>query len=140
MTTVTISPATDEEVLSGYVGRQLREFNYRHVGQYPETQYVRLNARDDAGNVVGGLRALVALYWLRIEVLWVQENRRNSGIGSRLLTEAERMGRELGAKNAALETFEWQAPGFYAKHGYAEVARMEKYVGDFYLAIMHKAL
>lgn len=137
---VTVSPATDEEVRSGYVGRQLREFNYRYTGEYPEVQYVRLNARDADGQVVGGLRALVAMYWLRLEVLWVRDDARRNGVGSRLLAEAERIGRELGAKNAALETFEWQAPQFYARHGYEEVARMDKYVGEFYLAIMRKRL
>lgn len=136
----TIAPATDEEVRSGFVGRQLREFNYRYAGEYPEVQYIRLNARDSEGKVVGGLRAIVAMYWLRIEVLWVHEDVRGNGIGSQLLMEAERMSRELGAKNSALETFEWQAPQFYARHGYEEVARMDKYVGDFYLAIMRKAL
>lgn len=137
---VTISPATEEEVRSGYVGRQLREFNYAHVGEYPEVQYIRLNARTSQGQVVGGLRAIVAMYWLRIEVLWVHEAERRNRIGSRLLAEAERLAFDLGAKNAALETFEWQAPAFYEKHGYKEVARMEKYVGDFYLAMMRKAL
>ena len=137
---ITISPATDEEVRSGFVGRQLREFNYRFAGEYPEQQSIRLNARDAAGEVVGGLRAVVALYWLRLEVLWVRDDMRGKGIGSRLLAEAESTARELGAKNAALETFEWQAPAFYAKHGYEEVARMEKYFGDYYLAIMRMAL
>ncbi len=137
---VTISPASEEEVRSGYVGRQLREFNYRYTGEYPEVQYVRLNARDPEGQVIGGLRAIVAMYWLRIEVLWVHDDARGQGIGSRLLAEAERIGRDLGAKNAALETFEWQAPRFYEKNGYVEVARLDKYVGEFYLAIMRKGL
>lgn len=137
---ITISPATEEEVRSGYVGRQLREFNYRHVGEYPEVQSIRLNARDAEGQVVGGLRAVVALYWLRVEVLWVRDDARRNGIGSRLLLEAERIARELGARNAALETFEWQAPRFYARHGYEEAARMDNYVGEYYLAIMRKRL
>ena len=45
-----------------------------------------------------------------------------------------------GARNAALETFEWQAPRFYQKHGYEEVARLEGYAKGFYLALMKKAL
>lgn len=136
----TVAPATDEEVRSGYVGRQLREFNYRHVGAYPEVQSIRSNARDPGLQVVGGLRAIVAMHWLRIEVLWVRDDVRGHGIGSRLLLEAERLARGMGASNAALETFEWQAPRFYARHGYEEVARMDKYIGDFYLAILRKAL
>lgn len=135
-----ITPATEEEVRSGFIGRQLREFNYRYVGEYPEVQYIRLNARDEEGKVVGGLRAVVVMHWLRIEVLWVHDDVRGKGIGSQLLLEAERMSRELGARNSALETFEWQAPRFYARHGYEEVSRLDNYVGEFYLAIMRKAL
>ena len=82
----------------------------------------------------------MALYWLRVEVLWVDEAARGRGIGSRLLTEAECLAREMGARNAALETFEWQAPRFYQKHGYEEVVRLEGYAKGFYLALMKKAL
>ena len=138
--TVTISPATEEEVQSGEIGRRLRQFNYRYVGEYPATEYIRLNAREADGSVVGGIRAVVALYWLRVEVLWVDEAARGRGIGSQLLAEAERLAREMGAQNAALETFEWQAPRFYQKHGYEEVARVEGYVKNFYLALMQKRL
>jgi hypothetical protein len=67
--TVTISPATEEEVQSGEIGRRLREFNYTCVGEYPTTEYIRLNAREADGAVVGGIRAVVALFWLRVEVL-----------------------------------------------------------------------
>ena len=99
-----------------------------------------MNARDAADNVVGGLRAIVFLHWLRIEVLFVDESQRGRGIGSALLLEAERLAREMGAKNAALETFEWQAPAFYGKHGYAETGRIAKYAGEFYLAFMAKSM
>jgi GNAT superfamily N-acetyltransferase len=137
---VTISAATDEELQSGYVGRQLREFNYRYVGEYADPQYIRLNARDAEGKVVGGIRAVVVLYWLRIDVLWVQDTARRTGIGSRLLAAAEQIGAELRARNAAVETFEWQAPAFYSKHGYVEASRINEYVGQFYLALMTKRL
>jgi GNAT superfamily N-acetyltransferase len=136
----TISPATAEELQSGDLGRRLRHFNYGFIGEYPETQYIWLNARDPNGRVVGGIRGFVFLYWLQIEVLFVDEAMRKTGIGSALLLEAERQARELGATNASLTTFEWQAPGFYAKHGYEEEGRTEKYVGGFYLARMVKRL
>ncbi|WP_438039067.1 GNAT family N-acetyltransferase [Sorangium sp. So ce128] len=69
-------------------------------------------------------------------MLWVREDLRGQRIGSRLLAEAEQAGRELGARNAALETFERQAPAFYAKNGYREAARLD----DYYLAVMRKRL
>ena len=137
---VTIDAATDEEARSGYVGRQLREFNYGHIGKYPEEQTIRLNARDAGCKVVGGLRAIVFMHWLRVEVLWVDAAIRGHGVGSRLLAEAERLALGMGANNALLETFEWQAPGFYENQGYRETARMANYIGGFYLAIMRKPL
>jgi GNAT superfamily N-acetyltransferase len=140
MNALIISPATEEEVRSGEIGRRLRHFNYGVVGVYPEVQPIRLNARGSDDQVVGGIRAVVAFYWLRVEVLFVDDSVRGTGIGSALLVEAERLARELGAKNAAIETFEWQAPGFYKKHGYVEAARMDGYVNGYYLAIMRKAL
>ena len=140
MSQINISAATEEEVRSGDIGRRLRQFNYGHVGEYPEVQSIRLNARNESGAVVGGLRAFVFLYWLRVEVLWVDEPARGMGLGSRLLREAEAQAKVLGAQNAALETFEWQAPAFYAKQGYEEVARIDGYAKDFYLCLMKKAL
>ena len=140
MDALTISPATEEEVRSGDIGRRLRHFNYGVIGEYPETQYIRLNARDATGRVVGGVRGFVLLYWLQVEVLFVDDSVRRTGIGSALLVEAERQARKLGAKNVSVTTFEWQAPGFYAKHGYEEEGRTEKYVSDFYLARMTKRL
>jgi GNAT superfamily N-acetyltransferase len=140
MNAVTVSPATEEEVRSGDIGRRLRQFNYGFVGEYPEVRAIRLNARDGSGKVVGGLRAVVAMHWLRVEVLFVDESQRRTGIGSALLLEAERLARDMGAKNAALETFEWQGPAFYAKHGYVETGRIERYAGEFCLAVMAKCL
>jgi len=136
----TITTATDEEVRSGYLGRQLRQFNYGFVDEYPEVQPVRLNAKDIDGKVVGGVRAFVFLYWLQVDVLWVEDSARGRGLGARLLAQAETLARELGARNARLETFEWQARGFYLKQGYEEFARIDKYADDFYLAFMRKAL
>jgi GNAT superfamily N-acetyltransferase len=137
---VTVSPASDEEVVSGGLGNRLRSYNYQHVGEYPQTRYVHLNAYAEDGRVVGGLRSFVFLYWLRIEVLFVDEEQRGLGIGSRLLAEAERLAREIGATNVALDTLEFQAPHFYAKHGYKEAGRIDNYAKGFYLATMTKAL
>ena len=140
MENIIISEATPEEVRSGELGRRLRHFNYGFVGEYPQQQYIRLNAKDANGRLLGGLRGFVFLYWLTIDVLFVEADVRGSGLGSRLLTEAERRAVGLGAKNAKLETFQWQAPKFYLKHGYEEYARVDDYAPGFYLACMRKSL
>ena len=134
----TISPATEEEVRSGVLGRQLREFNDRTVGEYPQEHPIRLNAKDEAGQLVGGLRAFVFLHWLRVEVLWVADAARGQGLGSRLLAQAEQEARDVGAIGSALETFEWQAPGFYLKRGYVESGRIADYAKGHALLTMSK--
>ncbi len=62
------------------------------------------------------------------------------GLGRRLLEDAEQKAKKLGAKHAALETFEWQARAFYVKQGYEEFARIDNYFKGFYLAHMKKTL
>ena len=140
MENITVAAATPEELRSGELGRKLRQYNEGFVGEYPEQQYIRLNARDQHGRLLGGLRSFVFLYWLNIEVLFVEADVRGLGLGSRLLAEAERQAIALGAQNAKLETFEWQAPAFYRKHGYEEYARIDGYSQGLYLASMKKSL
>ncbi|RZL43171.1 MAG: N-acetyltransferase [Variovorax sp.] len=140
MENIVITAATPDELRSGELGRQLRHYNYGFVGKYPEQQYIWLNARDGSGRLLGGLRSFVFLYWLNIDVLFVEADVRGSGLGSRLLAEAERQAIELDAANARLETFEWQAPAFYLKHGYEEYARVDGYVPGFFLSLMKKSL
>ena len=95
---------------------------------------------DKDGTTWGGLRGIVVLYWLRIELLWVEKAARRKGLGAGLLAEAEVQARDLGAKNAGVETFEWQAPDFYLKQGYTEANRIDDYVAGQYLSFMRKAL
>lgn len=137
---IAFSTPTDEQLRSGELGRKLRHFNYAAVGEYPEQKYVRIDARDENGRLLGGIRGFVFLYWLNVEVLFVEEDARGARLGSRLLAEAERQAAALGAKNARLDTFEWQARGFYLKHGYEEYARIDDYAPGFYLAYMKKSL
>ena len=140
MENITITAATPEELRSGELGGKLRRYNYGFVGEDPEQRHIRLNARDENGRLLGGLRGFVFLYWLNIDVLFVEADMRGSGLGSRLLAEAERQAIELGAANARLETFEWQAPAFYRKHGYEEYARVDGYAPGFFLSSMKKSL
>lgn len=140
MTALTIVEATQEEVRSGELGRRLRHFNYGFVGQYPESQPVWLNVKDEEGRLVGGMRGYVFLYWLHIDVLWVDEAARGNGLGSKLLERAEAKAKSLGAHSVKLDTFEWQARAFYARHGYQEFGRIDDHTKGYYLAFMMKKL
>ncbi|MDM0021056.1 GNAT family N-acetyltransferase [Variovorax saccharolyticus] len=140
MTAWTIIDAPQEEVRSGELGRRLRRFNYAVVGEYLDSQPVWLSARDPDDRMVGGLRGYVFLYWLHIDVLWVDETLRAAGLGSELLAQAEAKAKALGAHSAKLDTFEWQARDFYAKRGYREFGRIDNHTDGYYLAFMMKKL
>jgi len=132
--------ATEDEVRSGDLGRRLRRFNYGFVGEYPESKPVWLSARNAEDRMIGGLRGYVFLSWLHIDLLWVDEAFRTTGLGSELLRQGEAKASALGAHGAKLETFEWQAPQFYERRGYRECGRIDNHTDGFYLAFMMKRL
>ncbi|MFF8973219.1 GNAT family N-acetyltransferase [Streptomyces sp. NPDC014995] len=85
-------------------------------------------AMDDAGDLAGGLVGHTWTTWLHVTYLWVDERHRGSGLGTRLLTEAERLARrERGCRRVRLETWDFQAPDFYRKLGYEVVCVIEDY-------------
>jgi ribosomal protein S18 acetylase RimI-like enzyme len=76
--------------------------------------------------VVAGLIGSTWATWLEVEYLWVDDAHRGSGLGARLLAEAEAIARaERACRHVRVETWSFQAPGFYAKQGYREVGRVE---------------
>uniref|UniRef100_A0AAU3IBI2 GNAT family N-acetyltransferase n=1 Tax=Streptomyces sp. NBC_01393 TaxID=2903851 RepID=A0AAU3IBI2_9ACTN len=58
-----------------------------------------------------------------MELLWVREDSRRDGWGSRILQAAEIEARRRGCDRVAVSSFTFQAPGFYQRHGYAETGR-----------------
>ncbi|MFJ3298823.1 GNAT family N-acetyltransferase [Streptomyces bacillaris] len=85
-------------------------------------------ALDRDGALAGGLTGRTWAYWLHVDLLWVDARHRGSGLGSRLLAEAERVARtERACTRSRLETWDFQAPEFYRKQGYEEIGRVEDY-------------
>ncbi|MBB3112870.1 GNAT superfamily N-acetyltransferase [Paenibacillus phyllosphaerae] len=60
--------------------------------------------------------------WIEVDILWVDESRRGLGYGTYLLQEIERIAREKGCTMIKLNTFSFQAPEFYRKQGYEQIA------------------
>jgi len=79
------------------------------------------------GEWLGGLIAYIWGGWLHVNFLWVSETLRGQGHGSRLMDAAEALARQRGASAATVETFTYQAPGFYAKRGYVVFGRLDEY-------------
>ncbi|MCO6418648.1 GNAT family N-acetyltransferase [Siccirubricoccus sp. KC 17139] len=81
-------------------------------------------ARDAAGEVTGGAKCALGWGWLYVDWLWVAEAMRGQGLGALLLAEAEALARREGCVGVHLHTISFQAPGFYRRQGYEEVARL----------------
>ncbi|WP_330239153.1 GNAT family N-acetyltransferase [Streptomyces sp. NBC_00525] len=85
-------------------------------------------ALDAEGELVGGLAARTWARWLHLELLWVDTAHRGSGLGARLLAEAERLAREdRSCARSRVETWDFQAPGFYRKQGYEIRGQVEDF-------------
>jgi GNAT superfamily N-acetyltransferase len=62
-----------------------------------------------------------------IELLWVRDGQRGSGLGARLLAAAGAEIRRRGCDQVVLSTHSFQAPGFHARLGYQECGRTPGY-------------
>jgi GNAT superfamily N-acetyltransferase len=79
------------------------------------------------GEVLGGVIGVTFWNWLFINLMWLPEELRGKGYGQRLLEMAEEEGRKRGAQFSYLDTFSFQAPGFYQKTGYQEFGKLEEF-------------
>jgi len=78
----------------------------------------------EADRIAAGLAGETYSGWLFVKYLWVSEELRGKGIGRELMARAEARAVERGCHSAWLDTFSFQARGFYEKLGYAEFGRL----------------
>ena len=74
--------------------------------------------REAGGATLGGLLGHTGGGWFQIDVLWLPDPMRGSGLGRRLMVEGEVEARGRGCVGAFVNTGSFQAPGFYQKLGY----------------------
>lgn len=70
------------------IGNLLRVYN-RSKREEAESEPLNLYVEDEKGNLLAGLIAETFGNWLEIEYLFVKEELRGQGIGSKLLQQAE---------------------------------------------------
>ena len=59
--------------------------------------------------------------------MYVRDDLRGQGLGSKILEMAEKESKTRGCKYSFVNTFQFQAPNFYKKHGYKEVFVLREY-------------
>jgi ribosomal protein S18 acetylase RimI-like enzyme len=99
------------------IGGGITDYNSQQAGD-DEGKNLCFVLRSPDQEIVGGVIGATYWNWLYINLMWIKEEFRGRGFGHQLLTLAEQEARQRGAEYAYLDTFSFQAPGFYKKHGY----------------------
>ncbi|PAD20578.1 GNAT family N-acetyltransferase [Terribacillus saccharophilus] len=117
----------NNEEASEYIRERLIAYNAEQLPEEAKSnkETAAFTVRDEAGGIVGGVTC--TLYWkhMHIDFLWVEETKRKEGLGAKLLAEAENFAKQKGARLIKLDSFSFQAPAFYEKHGYTVFGKVE---------------
>lgn len=92
-------------------------YNVSQVGD-PRYQPISILLTDDDGNQVGGLFGAIFYDWMFVELVAVPEQHRGEGYGTKLMDRAEEVAQANNCAGIWLDTFEFQARGFYEKLGF----------------------
>ncbi|NTS76778.1 GNAT family N-acetyltransferase [Catenovulum sp. SM1970] len=95
----------------------LNGFNEQTTGELKREQIASF-IEDEQGQVHGGILAEINWGWVYVQGIWISDNLRLQGWGSKLLLAIETDAKAKGIKNIRLETTSFQALGFYLKQGF----------------------
>ncbi|MNO54215.1 Acetyltransferase (GNAT) family protein [compost metagenome] len=131
---------TESEVQ--FIINQIDFFNQSTAptSQEPTSETINLMLKDQDGKVFGGLLGRRYRYALYINVLWISETLRGQGYGSRLLEDIESIVRAKGCKLIHLDTWNFQAPEFYKKHGFEIFGELEGFPEGFKRYFLRKQI
>jgi enamine deaminase RidA (YjgF/YER057c/UK114 family)/GNAT superfamily N-acetyltransferase len=135
---LTSEPNAPEDDMQ-FIREVIYEFNKSTVNNRNYSP-LSIFVRDDASVIVAGILGGMWGGWLHITELWVREDLRNQGYGTRLLQAAENEARTKGCRSVYLETFSFQAPEFYIRHGYQRAGQINDFPPGYTHFIMWKSL
>lgn len=135
---IRMTDVADEAIRDAVLG-PLVSFNQSQTGRSDQRPLV-LAIEDADKHVVGGLWARTACDWLFVELIFVPESLRGRGIGADLMLRAESEALARGCHSAWLDTFEFQARGFYERLGYTCFGELKDYPAGSARYFMKKAL
>ncbi len=121
------------------IGGGIAEFNESQAGD-DHGKNLCFVVKDEEGEVVGGVIGATYWNWLYINLMWLREDLRGQDYGGELLLKAEEEGRQRGAEFSYLDTFSFQAPGFYKKLGYEVFGTLDEFPAGHQRFFMKKQL
>ncbi len=125
-----IENISEEEFI--YIEKQLMEYNSQKTNLLPDEVFEGIyRCVKSGGKIIGGISGDIELESaLHIKILWIDYDNRGKKIGTMLLRDLEKIAIDRGAQFAYLETFDFQAKGFYMKNGYEVFSCLEYSTGN----------
>lgn len=122
-------PKTPDQQVNDYIIHETRKYNSSFVPN--DFQPLAVYCRNEDNNIVGGLTGKTYWNYLEIEFLWVHEQVRDKGVGSRVITLAEDEAKLRKCDYAMLDTYDFQALEFYLKQGYTVFGQLDNYCSKY---------
>jgi len=107
--------------------RPLMDYNDSKAGPSNYVPFALFIRDPESDDILGGLWAHSAYDWMFVELIIVPEKLRGTGLGSRLIRQAEATAAARGCTGIWLDTFSFQARGFYEKLGYELFGSIDNY-------------
>ena len=101
-------------------------FNEAQAGPRNKKEFAFF-VRSETDELVGGLLGNTHFNHFFVSAIFVDQRFRGHGIGRELMKRAEEIALEHKCDAIYLDTFDWQAPGFYAKLGFEVFGKLEDY-------------
>lgn len=128
------SQADNDAVVEGLI------VDYERLMGEPRDKEFFVFLKNDLGEIFGGIQAHFDTESVYIETLWVDEKHRKKGYGSKLLNAAELEAIKNSCVFSTLDTWDFQAEGFYLKNGYKPMGEIKKYWREHSRIFLRKTL
>ena len=119
--TVTDAPTPQARAI---ISDGLDAYNGVQAGHWDGRSLAVLVSDPETGAVLGGLTGRTGLGLLFIDLVYLPDRLRGQGLGTQILRQAEDEARRRGCRSGVLITITFQAPAFYARHGWQEFGRV----------------
>jgi GNAT superfamily N-acetyltransferase len=119
----------------------LIEFNNSRASQPEDYRSLAISlSNPETNEIIGGLWGATTYAHLYVELLFVPEKLRGAGLGKAMLLQAEREAIARGCRGAWLDTYSFQARGFYERLSYKAFGILRDYPPGQHRIFLHKQL
>jgi len=122
---MTLTDSPDDSTVET-ISRLLSEFNEASSGLSNDYRPLTIVLSDPVTqDTIGGLVGWTSFSFLHVNLLYLPESSRGGGLGSQPIAQAEKEAMRRGCRGVWLDTFSFQARGFYERLGYTVFGAIE---------------